>query len=241
PSAFAYYRAAGGMIVPTMFSPASTPKIAEMIRVGWMELARQVSEELTYLAISMVGGKLISVFINRIIRWSLKPRGQTIADPPLTRSGEQPKTAPTSRPKKSVEPEGQAGGPKSTTGEAPKKTGAADDPDAARVRIVGPNSRLYDSVKLDKQQGSWTFTDEFSGAAVRSEIKTTITFKAPDGKIHEGWVIRRVRVKVNPTTQEKQVILTMGQADVSGIPREYRWIKEGKVDMVPGKIGRAHV
>src|SRR5690606_6449752 len=70
-----------------------------------------------------------------------------------------------------------------------------------------------------------------------SDIKTTITFKAPDGKIHEGWVIRRVRVKVNPTTQEKQVILTMGQADVSGIPREYRWIKEGKVDMVPGREG----
>src|SRR5690606_27213895 len=65
PSAFAYYRAAGGMIVPTMFSPASTPKIAEMIRVGWMELARQVSEELTYLAISMVGGKQVSEQIGR--------------------------------------------------------------------------------------------------------------------------------------------------------------------------------
>ena len=75
-SAYAYWRIKqGGFVLPTLFSPASTPRISEMIREN-IALQRASLEEaekqLKILLISKVGGKIIQTLVGRILRWSAR-------------------------------------------------------------------------------------------------------------------------------------------------------------------------
>jgi hypothetical protein len=73
-----FYRGAGGAIVaPTVFSPATTPRLIETAQRARRELAQQVQRELVVLAITLVGGLALRAIINRIARI-----GSTRAEPP---------------------------------------------------------------------------------------------------------------------------------------------------------------
>jgi hypothetical protein len=75
---FAYYRGAGGaLVVPTVFSPATTPKMIDTLLRARRMLASEVQRELTILAISLVGGMILKTLIPRILRI-----GASEPDPP---------------------------------------------------------------------------------------------------------------------------------------------------------------
>lgn len=60
PRRVAYYRGAGGaLVVPTVFSPATTPRAIATMLEARRKLAQYVQEEMATLAISMVGGAVL--------------------------------------------------------------------------------------------------------------------------------------------------------------------------------------
>jgi hypothetical protein len=66
---YAYYRVPGStVIVPTVFSPATTPRTIETLLEARRELARQVQHELTVLALGMVGGMVLKFALGRLAR-----------------------------------------------------------------------------------------------------------------------------------------------------------------------------
>lgn len=68
PVPYAYYRAVGGLIVPTIFSPATTPRTIETLTGAMRKLGEEVSRELVVLALSLVGGMLLRGIISRFVR-----------------------------------------------------------------------------------------------------------------------------------------------------------------------------
>jgi hypothetical protein len=65
----AFYRGAGGgLVAPTTFSPATTPRFAECALRARRELAEQVQHDLVVLAISLVAGMALNALLNRIAR-----------------------------------------------------------------------------------------------------------------------------------------------------------------------------
>ena len=79
---FAYYRGVGGLVVPTVFSPATTPVVVDTMLAARRELARQVQEELTVLALALAGGLLIrgAYGIIKRIRGALSGRSAGAAE-----------------------------------------------------------------------------------------------------------------------------------------------------------------
>jgi hypothetical protein len=87
PYPFAYYRAAGGLVVPTVFSPATTPRTVQTMLAARRQLAQEVQHDLVVLALSLVGGLLVRALYSKVVR-----AGQTEPAPggrsgtPTTRS-----------------------------------------------------------------------------------------------------------------------------------------------------------
>jgi hypothetical protein len=70
-TAVAYYRAVGGaLIAPTVFSPATTPRIIQTLRAAMVTLANDVKNEMTILVGTLVGAKIMNMLATRVIRWS---------------------------------------------------------------------------------------------------------------------------------------------------------------------------
>jgi hypothetical protein len=67
----AYYRAVGvARIAPTVFSPATTPRIIQTLRTAMMVLADDVKNEMTVLAGTLIGTAVLKMIATRVIRWS---------------------------------------------------------------------------------------------------------------------------------------------------------------------------
>jgi hypothetical protein len=82
PTPFAYYRGVGGaLIVPTVFSPATTPHIDQTIRTAMVVLANDVKNEMTVLAGTLAGLQVMKTLAARIIRWS-QGKPNSIPGPP---------------------------------------------------------------------------------------------------------------------------------------------------------------
>ena len=82
---FAYYRAAGGaLIAPTVFSPATTPRIINTLLKDIEQLKNEVQRELTVLALGLVGGMVLSqVFAIKMEVGPKSPKaGAPVDDPP---------------------------------------------------------------------------------------------------------------------------------------------------------------
>ncbi len=66
---YAFFLGAGGaLVVPTVFSPATTPRVAQTMLAARRELASTVERELAVLAISMVGGFILRQIFSRLAR-----------------------------------------------------------------------------------------------------------------------------------------------------------------------------
>ena len=68
---YAYYRGAGGaLIVPTLFSPATTPRIARTMLEVRQQLAETTQRELKVLLLSLTGTKVLQGVFSRVVRLS---------------------------------------------------------------------------------------------------------------------------------------------------------------------------
>jgi hypothetical protein len=98
---YAYFRAYGGLILPTTLSDVSAPRTIGTAREAMATLGRTVSEELVATALSLLGARLIGGAYTRLVRalnrWGGAPvRPPQIepppARPPGTGAGTQPGT-----------------------------------------------------------------------------------------------------------------------------------------------------
>jgi hypothetical protein len=79
---YAYYRTINGIIAPTVFSPASTPRISATARAGFQQLGELGARVFTELALSLIGARIFSAVLGRVFRWS--ETGSFRAPPALT-------------------------------------------------------------------------------------------------------------------------------------------------------------
>jgi len=94
PPRYTYYRGAGGsLIVPTLFSPATTPRIAQTMLEVRTRLAQAGQGELKVLLLTLTGTKVLQGVFSRVLRVGSAPEPR-----PLPRQGEGGGKAPASRP-----------------------------------------------------------------------------------------------------------------------------------------------
>jgi hypothetical protein len=67
---YAYYSAACGLIVPTIFGPATAPRTAASMIDAMRQLGKEVSDELVALAIGLVVLRILSGTYSRLVRAS---------------------------------------------------------------------------------------------------------------------------------------------------------------------------
>ncbi|WP_315836075.1 hypothetical protein [Bradyrhizobium prioriisuperbiae] len=85
PARFAYYRGAGGAVIaPTVFSPATTPRIIATYFGARRLYATYVENEMVGLAIGIVGGLVIRAIVGRILRASNEDPFEPPGNPPKT-------------------------------------------------------------------------------------------------------------------------------------------------------------
>ena len=71
---YAYYRGAGGaLIVPTLFSPATTPRIARTMLEVRRDLSETVQHELKVLLLTLTGTKVLQGVFSRVVRVGSEP------------------------------------------------------------------------------------------------------------------------------------------------------------------------
>lgn len=68
PDRFGFYRSHGDVVVPTVFSPATTPRVIAAAGNVRKELAEYVQHEMTVLAMGLTGAALLRVVLNGIAR-----------------------------------------------------------------------------------------------------------------------------------------------------------------------------
>jgi hypothetical protein len=81
---YAWYRGAGGaLIVPTLFSPATTPRIARTMLKVRKDLSESVQRELKVLLLSLTGTKVLQGVFSRVVRVGSEPALR----PPVRKEG----------------------------------------------------------------------------------------------------------------------------------------------------------
>lgn len=81
---YAYYRGAGGsLVVPTLFSPATTPRIARTMFEVRAHLAQSTERELKVLLLTLSGTKVLQGVFSRVLRVG---RSRTCGHPPRERT-----------------------------------------------------------------------------------------------------------------------------------------------------------
>jgi hypothetical protein len=99
---FAYFRAPGGVVAPTFFSPVTTPRIIATIQTARASLATEVQEGLVILVATFLGGGILRQIAGRIVRVAAEGLGaRSAASGAETRAvGVAPRPAPggTARP-----------------------------------------------------------------------------------------------------------------------------------------------
>ncbi len=71
---YGYYRGAGGaLIVPTLFSPASTPRIARTMLAVRQQLSETGQRELKVLLLGLTGTRVLQGIVSRVVRVGTEP------------------------------------------------------------------------------------------------------------------------------------------------------------------------
>jgi hypothetical protein len=96
---YAYYRGAGGaLIVPTVFSPATTPRIAQTMIEVRKYLSDTVQSELRVTLLTLTGTKLLQGVFSRLVRGSAGAALQTLAREKVPGTGTPAPRQPVPRP-----------------------------------------------------------------------------------------------------------------------------------------------
>lgn len=105
PARYAYYRGAGGkLIVPTVFSPATTPRIIQTMVEVRTALGKEIQRELKVLLLTLTGAKILNGVLARVVRLSAAAGPQAPAR--TERLGTQPfRSRPSPQPAGALEPQ----------------------------------------------------------------------------------------------------------------------------------------
>lgn len=77
---YTYYRGAGGtLVVPTLFSPATTPRIARTMFEVRQHLAETSQQQLKVLLVNLAGTRVLQGLFSRVVGVSAKPAGEAPA------------------------------------------------------------------------------------------------------------------------------------------------------------------
>jgi hypothetical protein len=106
---YAYYRGAGGaLIVPTLFSPATTPRIAQTMLEVRKQLAETVQRELKVLSLTLTGTRVLQGVFSRVVRVGSEPTLRPLArkegpggEAPALRQPVKPASRPTTQVRRS--------------------------------------------------------------------------------------------------------------------------------------------
>jgi hypothetical protein len=105
PTPYAFYEGAGGaLVVPTVFSPATTPLTIQTLLAARRQLAEAVQQDLTVVAIGLVGGMVLRAVVSVIARvgGGRASRGTPPEEPPG--GGPMPSRQPAPEPQRSPAP-----------------------------------------------------------------------------------------------------------------------------------------
>lgn len=98
---YAFYRGAGGaLIVPTVFSPATTPRIARTMLEVRKDLSETVQRELKVVLLSLAGSKVLQGVFSRVVRVAPESVARPIfqqkgsGGPELAPRSSEPRVAP---------------------------------------------------------------------------------------------------------------------------------------------------
>lgn len=98
-SKYAYYRGAGSaLIVPTVFSPASTPRIARTMLEVRQHLSETVQRELKVVLLNLAGARVLQGVFSRVMRVGLEPEFEAPAPRQQVRRPAAPALEPASEP-----------------------------------------------------------------------------------------------------------------------------------------------
>ena len=85
---YAWYRGAGGLlIVPTLVSPATTPRIARTMLEVRQHLSESVQRELKVLLLTLTGTKVLQGVFSRVVRTGVEPAARQPAPRQARRTG----------------------------------------------------------------------------------------------------------------------------------------------------------
>ncbi len=78
---YAYYRGAGGaLVVPTVFSPATTPRIARTMLEVRKDLSKTVQRELKVMLLTLTGTQILRGVFSRLVRVAAEPVARPLFD-----------------------------------------------------------------------------------------------------------------------------------------------------------------
>jgi hypothetical protein len=90
-ASYAYYRGAGGaLIVPTLFSPATTPRVARLMLEVREHLGETVQRELKVMLLTLTGTRVLQGAFSRVVRMGSEPALRPSARKEEVLGGEAP-------------------------------------------------------------------------------------------------------------------------------------------------------
>lgn len=78
---FAYWRAYGGLVLPSVFSDVTAPRTLATARLAMSDLAQQVTRDLTATALSLMGTRILSAAYSKLMRAVSRWGGQPVRLP----------------------------------------------------------------------------------------------------------------------------------------------------------------
>jgi hypothetical protein len=172
---YAYYRGAGAaLIVPTVFSPATTPRIARTMLEVRKHLSETTQRELKVLLLSLTGTKVLQGAFSRVVRVNSEPA----ARPPVRaegRGGEalgprQPEPRPAAPPPASTAPAPAPSPPAPSPGLVQALTGNNPTPPVAALPRLPQDAAVSPRVPGVKPLGRPVSSSPPQNAQVQSDV-----------------------------------------------------------------------
>jgi len=210
---YAYYRGAGGaLLVPTLFSPATTPRIAQTMLEVRTHLAQTAQRELKVLLLTLTGTRVLQGVFSRVVRVSAKPtlrplapkeaRGGELPVPrqPVTRAAApaaEPVSAPAAPAPAPASPAPSPGLVRALTGNNPTP------PVAASPRLpqdVAVNPKVPDARKVNRPIGS----SPSQNAQVRTDVQYLQDIGASNIRVNQQQITVRNSQRVGTNRPDLQ-------------------------------------
>jgi hypothetical protein len=185
PQSYSFYRSTGGLIVPTVFSPGTTPRLVELIVESIRRLGKEVSDELTVVAITIVGARAVPIVVRGLVKVGDSALGKALKSPPKSASPGPPKPA--------------GGEPPPPTAKAPAKVEAQPPPKPATTTKAPPTG----APKGESQPKPATTAEASPTGAPKAQSQPKPATEAPPTGAPKAEASESEPAKTEPSGAEK--------------------------------------